>query len=75
MTYRHIATVIDKQLFGFVIPKIQVPKWLARLGAFFLSKLRKHEFYQPWMIEFAQEHYHFDLQELHQQLNWTPCTG
>ncbi|MEN9810304.1 MAG: hypothetical protein RLZZ488_1871 [Pseudomonadota bacterium] len=71
-TYRQIATIIDLQIHGFVIPKIRVPKWFARFGAFILSKLFKREFYQPWMIDFAQEHYHFSLQALSQQLNWTP---
>jgi nucleoside-diphosphate-sugar epimerase len=71
-TYRQIAKIVDRQIYGFVIPKIRVPKWFARFGASLLSKIFKREFYQPWMIGFAQEHYQFDLQALFEQLNWTP---
>lgn len=71
-TYKQISCIADREAFGFRLPKIRVPKWLARWGAFFLAKLRKREFYQPWMIDFADEHYQFDLAATQEQLGWTP---
>ena len=71
-TYRQIATIVDTELYGFKVPKIRVPKWLARFGALCLTKVRKKEFYQPWMIDFADEHYQFNLSATFEQLNWTP---
>jgi nucleoside-diphosphate-sugar epimerase len=71
-TYKQIGRIADEEAFGFRLPKIRVPKWLARWGAFFLSKLRKREFYQPWMIDFADEHYQFDLKATQEQLGWIP---
>lgn len=71
-TYRQIAAIVDTELFGFKVPKLRVPKWLARFGALFLSKISKKEFYQPWMIDFANEHYQFNLSATFEQLNWIP---
>lgn len=71
-TYRTIAQIMDLELYGFVIPKLKVPKWFAKLGAFVLSKIFKRSFYQPWMIDLADEHYCFDLQAAKDQLSWQP---
>ncbi len=71
-TYRQIGIIADTELYGFPIPKIRVPKFFARFGALILSRLRNKEFYQPWMIEFADEHYQFNLNATREQLNWMP---
>lgn len=71
-TYKQIESIVDRELFGFVIPKMRVPKWFARLGAFLLSLIVKKSFYQPWMIEFAEEHYQFDISKTREQLDWYP---
>lgn len=70
--YSQIATIVDNELYGFKLPKIRVPKWLARFGALCLTKVSKREFYQPWMIDFANEHYQFDLSCTLEQLDWNP---
>jgi nucleoside-diphosphate-sugar epimerase len=71
-TYKTIAQIMDVELYGFVIPKLKVPKWVAKFGAFVLSKIFKRSFYQPWMIDLVDEHYCFDLQAAKEQLNWQP---
>jgi len=71
-TYSQIATIVDNELYGFKLPKIRVPKWLARFGALCLTKVSKREFYQPWMIDFADEHYQFNLNGTLEQLDWIP---
>lgn len=71
-TYKQIATIVDKEFIGFVLPKCRVPKWLARLGAWVLCKMKRRSFYQPWMIAFADEHYQFDIRATIEQLGWEP---
>lgn len=71
-TYKQIADIVDLEFLGFVLPKIRVTKWLARFGAFCVSKLIRKSFYQPWMIDFSNEHYQFDLSGTFEQLGWRP---
>jgi hypothetical protein len=54
------------------MPKIRVPQWLARWGAYCLAFLNKKAFYQPWLIEFATEHFHFEWEHTKLQLDWIP---
>ena len=71
-TNRQIAEIADIELYHFIIPKLIVPAWLAKLGAWLIALIVKKSFYQPWMIDFAEEHYAFDLKDTTKQLNWIP---
>jgi len=71
-TYKQIADIVDSEFLGFGLPKIRVTKWLARFGAYCISKFSRKSFYQPWMIDFSDEHYQFDLSATLEQFGWQP---
>jgi nucleoside-diphosphate-sugar epimerase len=54
----------------------RIPKWLARVGAQILvwmgQLFGKSSFIHPWMIDFAGEHFEFDLRPTRQLLEWQP---
>lgn len=55
----------------------RIPKFLARAGAHILvwmGKLfGKSPFIRPWMIDFAGEHFEFDLRPTRRSLGWQPA--
>jgi nucleoside-diphosphate-sugar epimerase len=54
----------------------RIPRWLARVGARLLGwmgqLLGTSPFIRPWMIDFAGEHFEFDLRPTRQLLDWKP---
>ena len=54
----------------------RIPRWLARLGARIVGWMGKvlgtSPFIQPWMIDFAGEHFEFDIRPTRQLLEWQP---
>jgi nucleoside-diphosphate-sugar epimerase len=71
-TYETIGERVDDVFFKRKIPKLIVPEWSAKFGARMMSLTKERLFYQSWMIDFAKEHYEFDISETIDQLQWSP---
>jgi nucleoside-diphosphate-sugar epimerase len=76
VTHRQINHAADRA-FGYGERRIfEVPEFVAREGARLMGwwrGLRDEEpFIRPWMIEFAGEHFEFDLTATRRALGWEP---
>ena len=76
VTYRHINDAAHRAFGHGERPILRVPNVLARLGAWlfalFASLRGRRAFLRPWMVDFAGEHFEFDLTATRDQLGWTP---
>lgn len=74
LSYDQLQKEISKCLHGKAIKTHRVPKFLAKIGAFFLQHLPfiKKSFIQPWMISLADDHYALDISRAKQYLDWKP---
>ena len=76
VTYEEIHQRASRAFYGKEIPIYRIPRPLAVAGAKVLEagaeRLGRRRFIQPWMIEFAGEHFEFDLSHTKEQLGWTP---
>jgi nucleoside-diphosphate-sugar epimerase len=76
VSYRTIHEVASEVFHGRKTPILPVPRALAKLGAWGLAKLGSavghRRFIQPWMVEFAGEHFEFDLSKTRRELGWEP---
>jgi nucleoside-diphosphate-sugar epimerase len=76
VTYETIHSAASRAFRDRELPLFQMPKVLAKLGAAltgFLDDIRgQRSFIQPWMIEFAGEHFEFDLTHTRDELGWEP---
>ncbi|MEM1349572.1 MAG: NAD(P)-dependent oxidoreductase, partial [Myxococcota bacterium] len=76
VTYKAIHVATSQAFHGRVLPMFPMPKALALVGALFLNALAwtlgRRRFLQPWMIQFAGEHFEFDLSDTQKELGWAP---
>jgi nucleoside-diphosphate-sugar epimerase len=76
VTYAQIQTEASRAFFEKPLKVLRVPKVLARQGARVLDGLARLEgassFIKPWMVDFAGEHFEFDLTKTKAELGWTP---
>jgi len=68
-SYDYFQKVISKKLLGKEIKTIRVPKFIGKIGAFFLSIFTK-SFIKPWMIDLADENYTLDISKAKKLLGW-----
>ena len=76
VTYRQINDAASRA-FGYGERRLwEMPRFIARVGAWVLgwwAKLWGREpFIRPWMVDFAGEHFEFDLTETRRQIGWEP---
>jgi nucleoside-diphosphate-sugar epimerase len=50
----------------------EIPKTLAKAGAWVQDKMPGEQFIKLWMIELADAHYELDISRAHQWLGWRP---
>jgi nucleoside-diphosphate-sugar epimerase len=76
VTYDEIHSRASRAFYGHELPLKRIPRSLAYVGAKVMQVgdqlLGKRRFIQPWMIEFAGEHFEFDLSHTKQVLGWAP---
>lgn len=76
VSYKAIHDAASRVFHGRRIPILPVPRALAKLGAWGLGKLGAavghRRFIQPWMVDFAGEHFEFDLSKTRRELGWEP---
>lgn len=65
---------ISKLINGKEFTTIRVPKWFAKMGAWFLCHIPFMEkpFIRPWMIDVADCHYELDISLAKRLLGWEP---
>ena len=76
VTYEYLHRMASETFHGKRLPLLRVPAALAFLGAYLLSAAWKlcgqRRFLQPWMVQFAGEHFEFDLSHAKAELGWRP---
>ncbi len=74
--YEYIHRLVCEKFYGKKLPLLRVPPSFAYLGAHILSAFSslvgRRRFLQPWMIQFAGEHFEFDLTHVKSELGWSP---
>lgn len=71
-TYAEIQRVAAKIFESDAKRALQVPALLAKTGAALLGAMGAERFVQPWMVDFAGEHFEFDLTRARRELGWSP---
>jgi len=74
LSYDEMQKAISFYLTGKPIKTYQVPKWFAKIGARLqqLICFKNPPFIQPWMIDFADDHYELDISRAKKTLSWSP---
>ncbi len=72
-SYETLQRAISKQLHGESLETRQIPKALAKAGAWLQEHTPGEEpFIKPWMIDLADDHYELDLTRAKRLLGWEP---
>ncbi len=77
LSYETLQDIIGRELHGAADwPTIQIPKFVAKAGAWTKDKLASsHEdrpFIKPWMVDMADAHYPVDHTHATERLGWQP---
>ncbi len=71
LSYNQLQSIISKQIHRKEIKLIQIPKFLAKAGAF-MQNLTGNTFIKPWMVDLADDHLEMDSSKAEQVLGWKP---
>ena len=78
VTYREIHEAASTAFHGAVLPLVWVPRLLARSGASVLGwvgdRVGVRRFLRGWMVQYAGEHFEFDLGPTEESIGWRPKT-
>ncbi len=74
LSYDETQRIIARQLFDEPWPTLDVPKPIAKAGAWVEEQLPLAEkpFIKPWMIDRADDNYELDAEKSRRLLGWTP---
>ncbi|MEM1023623.1 MAG: NAD(P)-dependent oxidoreductase [Myxococcota bacterium] len=72
VTYQQIQDTASEIFHGNKGTVLRVPRILAKTGAAVLGAVGSEDFIKPWMIDFAGEHFEFDLSSTRSVLDWNP---
>ncbi len=74
LSYDETQRIIAEELFAENWPTLDVPKPIAKAGAWVEDKLPTHEkpFIKPWMIDHADDKYEIDCSRARTILGWEP---
>ncbi len=76
VTYKEIQSTAAEHIHGQGASIVRVPRFLAKGGARLLNGLGRwtgdRGFVKPWMVDFAGEHFEFDLSATQSELDWRP---
>ncbi|MBY0320274.1 MAG: NAD-dependent epimerase/dehydratase family protein [Reyranella sp.] len=73
LSYDKIQRTVGRLLYGQEWETRQVPKTLARTGAWIEGEILQEEpFIKPWMVDFADDHYELDVTRARTLLSWEP---
>ncbi len=76
MSYKEIQDEIAKLLYGEPWTTIEIPKAIAKAGAWIENELaiKNKPFIKPWMIDRASDNYELIIDKALLALNWAPST-
>ena len=73
LSYEELQRIIARLLHGEEWETRQIPKALAKAGAWLQDAMPGEEpFIKPWMIDLADDHYALDISRARELLDWTP---
>jgi len=74
LSYDELQRIVSQLLTGAEIETVEIPKPLARVGAWIQDRIPFGEeaFIKPWMISLADDHYELDISRARLLLGWTP---
>ena len=73
MSYEELQNRIGLLIHGERWRTIQIPKTVAKAGAWVQDKLSpKETFIKPWMVDLADDHYPVDIARATERLGWRP---
>ncbi len=74
LSYDDLQRRISRLLFGREIRTFQVPKRIAKIGAWLqcLFSWKRKPFIRPWMIDLADDHYEMNISKAKKFLGWVP---
>lgn len=72
LSYDQLQREISLLLYGKEITTLQIPKWVAKGGAYMQNHLPMvhASFIKPWMIDLADQHYELDTSLARELLTW-----
>lgn len=72
-SYIEMQEIIGREIHGQEWDTIEIPKPMARLGAWVQDKvpLGEEPFIKAWMVDLADDHYEVDIRKAQEQLGWT----
>lgn len=73
-SYIEMQEIIGREIHGTEWETIEIPKPLAKVGAWAQEKapLGEDPFIKPWMVDLADDHYEVDIRKARERLDWTP---
>lgn len=51
-------------------PSVRIPKIVAKSGIYLQNLINKNHFFEPWMIDYSQNHYEIDNIKLTKKIGW-----
>ncbi|MGD9689874.1 MAG: NAD-dependent epimerase/dehydratase family protein [Phycisphaerales bacterium] len=74
LSYDELQRTISRLLHGEEIETVEIPKSLARAGAWIreYAPFAEEPFIKPWMVGLADDHYAIDIARAEQVLGWRP---
>lgn len=73
LSYRDLQTRIGQLMYGKKWGPFPIPKFVAKLGAWFKNVWDKEKnFIKPWMIDLTEAHYPVSNKRLREKLGWEP---
>lgn len=72
LSYDQLQKILSSLINGSEIKTIEIPKWIAKSGAFLQNHLPfvESSFIKPWMIDLADQHYELDTSLAQDRLGW-----
>jgi nucleoside-diphosphate-sugar epimerase len=72
VSYGELQQMIGEILHGTAWSTVEIPKSLAKVGAWAEEKVGHDTFIKPWMIDLADAHYPIDVSRARKRLGWLP---
>ncbi len=70
-SYGELQKTFEELLFGYTWKTWPIPKFIAKIGAFFLN-LTGQSYIKPWMVDLGDINYELDISLAKSRLGWSP---
>lgn len=72
LNYDELQHLLGRLVHGEDWDTHQIPKPMAKVGAWLKEALPGEEFIKPWMVEHAEDHYALDIRRAREIVGWAP---